>query len=191
MDGDSVARLIYLGLMLAALAGWFLVEFRQRFGPALRSGLAWGMIFIGLMAGYGLWTDLNIGSGLRQSVGEAGELIVPQETDGHYYLTLLINGTEVRFVADTGATNMVLSPQDAESVGISVQDLNFMHTAETANGTVDIARTRLDSVVLGPFADRDVTAWVNGAAMEGSLLGMDYLGLFEIQIANGQMVLRR
>ncbi len=191
MSDDSVARLIYLGLMLAALAGWFFVEFRQRMGHALRSGLAWGMIIIGLMAGYGLWNDLNIGTGLRQSVGEAGELIVPQEADRHYYLTLLINGTEVRFVADTGATNMVLSPKDAERVGISLQDLNFRHSAETANGTVDIARTRLASVILGPFADRDVTAWVNGAAMEGSLLGMDYLGMFDIQIADGRMVLRR
>jgi len=191
MSDDGLARLIYLGLLLAALAGWFIVEFRQRMGHALRAVLAWGMIFIGLMAGYGLWNDVKNSATLRQTIGEAGELIVPRSPDGHYYLTLTINGTDVSFVADTGATNMVLSPDDATAVGINAADLNFMHSAETANGTVDIARTRLDSVILGPFADRDVTAWVNGAAMEGSLLGMDYLGMFEIQIAGGRMVLRR
>ena len=191
MSGDSIAQLIYLGLLLAALGGWFLVEFRQRMGQTLRTGLAWGMIFIGLMAGYGLWTDVTSSGFLRQTVGNAGELIVPRSPDGHYYLTLTINGTEVNFVADTGATNMVLSPDDAAAVGIDIGALNFMHRAETANGSVEIARTRLDTVVLGPFADSDVTAWVNGAAMEGSLLGMDYLGMFEISIAGERMVLRR
>ena len=191
MSGDSIAQLIYLGLLLAALGGWFLVEFRQRMGQTLRTGLAWGMIFIGLMAGYGLWTDVTSSGFLRQTIGDAGELIVPRSPDGHYYLTLTINGTEVNFVADTGATNMVLSPDDAAAVGIDIGALNFMHRAETANGSVEIARTRLDTVVLGPFADSDVTAWVNGAAMEGSLLGMDYLGMFEISIAGERMVLRR
>ena len=191
MNDDAIARLIYLGLMLAALGGWFMVEFRQRMGHALRAGLAWGMIIIGLMAGYGLWNDIKSSGSLMQTVGDAGELIVPRSPDGHYYLTLVINGAPVEFVADTGATNMVLSPDDAAAVGIDTGALNFMHRAETANGSVDIARTRLDSVVLGPFADRDVTAWVNGAAMQGSLLGMDYLGMFEISIKGDRMVLRR
>ena len=191
MNDDAIARLIYLGLMLAALGGWFMVEFRQRMGHALRAGLAWGMIIIGLMAGYGLWNDIKSSGSLMQTVGDAGELIVPRSPDGHYYLTLVINGAPVEFVADTGATNMVLSPDDAAAVGIDTGALNFMHRAETANGSVDIARTRLDSVVLGPFADRDVTAWVNGATMQGSLLGMDYLGMFEISIKGDRMVLRR
>ncbi len=191
MSDDGFARLVYLGLLLAAVVGWGLVEYRGRLGQALRVWLAWGMIFIGLMAGYGLWNDVKNSGFARQTIGEAGELIVPRSPDGHYYLTLTINGTDISFVADTGATNMVLSPDDAAAVGIKVQDLNFMHSAETANGTVDIARTRLDSVILGPFADRDVIAWVNGAAMEGSLLGMDYLGMFEIQMAGDRMVLRR
>lgn len=191
MSDDGFARLIYLGLLMAAVVGWGLVEYRGRLGQAVRVWLAWAMIFIGLMAGYGLWNDVKNSGFARQTIGEAGELIVPRSPDGHYYLTLTINGAEVEFVADTGATNMVLSPDDAAAVGIKVQDLNFMHSAETANGTVDIARTRLDSVILGPFADRDVTAWVNGAAMEGSLLGMDYLGMFEIQISGDKMVLRR
>ena len=191
MSDDGFARLIYLGFLMAAVVGWGLVEYRGRLGQALRVWLAWAMIFIGLMAGYGLWNDVKNSGFARQTIGEAGELIVPRSPDGHYYLTLTINGTDISFVADTGATNMVLSPDDAAAVGIKVQDLNFMHSAETANGTVDIARTRLDSVILGPFADRDVTAWVNGAAMEGSLLGMDYLGMFEIQISGDKMVLRR
>ena len=191
MNGDDFGQLIYLGLLMAALGGWVLVEYRQRMGQALRVALAWGMIIVGLMAGYGLWTDIRNSAAPHQTVGDAGELVVPRSADGHYYLTLTINGREIRFVADTGATNLVLSPADAVAVGIDTGKLTFMHRAETANGTVDIARTTLDQVVLGPFVDKSVTAWVNGAAMEGSLLGMDYLGMFSIQIADDKMVLRR
>ncbi len=191
MNDDGYARLIYLGILLAAVIGWGMAEYRGRMGQALRVALAWGMIFIGLMAGYGLWTDVKNSAKPHQTIGDAGELVVPRSPDGHYYLTLTINGKDIIFVADTGATNLVLSPDDAATVGINKADLNFMHQAETANGTVDIARTTLDSVVLGPFTDTDITAWVNGAAMEESLLGMDYLGMFDIQIAEDRMVLRR
>jgi aspartyl protease family protein len=36
-----------------------MVEFRQRMGQALRMALAWGLIFVGVMAGYGLWSDIR------------------------------------------------------------------------------------------------------------------------------------
>ena len=40
MDGETLARVGYLALILAALGGWVLVEFRQRMGQALRMALA-------------------------------------------------------------------------------------------------------------------------------------------------------
>ena len=34
MDGDTLARVAYLAIILVALGGWALVEFRQRMGQA-------------------------------------------------------------------------------------------------------------------------------------------------------------
>ena len=59
MDGETLARVGYLAIILVALGGWVLVEFRQRMGQALRMALAWGLIFVGVMAGYGLWSDIR------------------------------------------------------------------------------------------------------------------------------------
>ena len=59
MNGDDLGRLAYLGLLLTAVGGWVIVEYRQRLGQALRVAMAWGLIFVGLMAGYGLWNDLR------------------------------------------------------------------------------------------------------------------------------------
>ena len=54
MEGDTLARVGYLAIILVALGGWVVVEFRHRMGQALRMALAWGLIFVGVMAGFGL-----------------------------------------------------------------------------------------------------------------------------------------
>ena len=57
--------------------------------------------------------------------------------------TLEINGTPVRFMVDTGASDIVLSRRDAERVGIDPAALGYLGRARTANGTVPTARVRL------------------------------------------------
>jgi aspartyl protease family protein len=190
MDGDSFGRLIYLGLMLAAVLGWGMAEYRGRMGQGLRSFLAWGMIFVGLMAGYGLWQDIRHDIAPKQRA-EMDRIEVPRAPDGHYYLTLTIQGREMEFMADTGATGVVLSQDDARALGIDMESLVFTGKSQTANGIVETARVRLLDVAIGPFQDASLGAWVNGGEMEGSLLGMDYLGRFDIQIMDDRMILRR
>lgn len=191
MDSETTGRLLYLVLLLAAVGGWIIVEYRKRMGEALRTAAAWGLIFIGVMAGYGLWNDVRTDIAPQQMVSEAGTIEVPRAEDGHYYLTLEINGTPVQFLADTGATNMVLSDRDARRVGIDPEALVYIGTAQTANGTVRTARVTLPSVALGPYRDDDFTAWVNGGELSNSLLGMEYLSLYRVEIAEDMMILRR
>lgn len=191
MDGDRIAQILYLTLLLAAVGGWMLVEYRQRMGQALRIAVAWGLIFLGIMAGYGLWTDMRSELPPRQMTTDASTLEVPRARDGHYYLTLTVNGKSVEFMADTGASNVVLSRQDALSLGIDPDSLTYVGQAMTANGAVQTARIRLPEVALGPFTDRDVAAYVTSGEMDISLLGMDYLGQFKIGIDQGRMVLSR
>ena len=187
MDNDTWLRVVYLGVILASLAGWIVVEFRQRMGQALRMALAWGLIFVGVMAGYGLWNDLQ-----RQSGQQNGETIeVPRSADGHYYLTLTINGTDLPFMVDTGASGLVLSLPDAEHLGIDPQSLAFLGEASTANGVVRTAMVTLPLVELGDFRNQDFRAYVTEGEMEGSLLGMDYLGQFQIEVAGDRMILRQ
>ena len=191
MDSETTGRLLYLVLLLAAVGGWIIVEYRKRMGEALRTAAAWGLIFIGVMAGYGLWNDLRTDIAPQQMVSEAGTIEVPRAEDGHYYLTLEINGTPIQFLADTGATNMVLSDRDARRVGIDPEALMYLGSAQTANGTVRTARVELPSVTLGPYQDNDFSAWVNQGEMSGSLLGMEYLSLYRVEIAGDKMILRR
>ncbi|MDZ4134523.1 MAG: TIGR02281 family clan AA aspartic protease [Paracoccaceae bacterium] len=191
MDGDSIARLGYLGLLLAAVGGYVLVEYRGRMGQALRAMMAWGLIFVGVMAGYGLWTDLRHDLNPRQAVLQSGSIEVPRAADGHYYLRLKIGDQSIEFLVDTGASNIVLSQSDARRLGIDPASLRYLGTAQTANGAVRTARVTLHDVSLGPITDARLTAWVNDGAMEGSLLGMDYLNRFRLEFAADRMTLTR
>lgn len=191
MDGDITARLIYLGILVAAVGSYLLVEYRGRMGQMMRGLMSWALIVVGLMAGYGLWNDMARLTIPQQSVATGGEVVLPKARDGHYYLMLTISGTPIEFMVDTGASGVVLSQQDAKRIGIDPKDLVFLGSAQTANGMVRTARVTLKNVRLGGYEDATLTAYVNDGDMGGSLLGMEYLGRFRIEIDGDQMVLRR
>lgn len=191
MDSDTFGRLAYLLLLIAFVGGWVVVEYRSRLGFVLRNLMAWGFIFLALAVGYGLWTDMRPQIAGLQSVTSTGELKIPRGPDGHYHAIAEINGTRISFLADTGASSIVLSAKDAEKLGIDPQSLAFTGRADTANGTVRTAQVMLDEFTLGPFTDRNVPVSITDGDMFGSLLGMDYLGRFQIKISNNQMLISR
>jgi aspartyl protease family protein len=191
MDGEIFGRVLYLGLIIVAVGSYLLVEFRGRMGQMMRGLMSWGLIIVGLMAGYGLWQDMGGSFTPRQTIAAQGEITLPRARDGHYYLTLEIAGQPVEFMVDTGASSVVLTREDAQKLGIDPDTLVYLGTAQTANGIVRTARVTLDDVRLGDFTDPTLKAYVNDGDMGGSLLGMDYLGQFHIEIAADRMVLRR
>jgi len=193
MTGDQTASFLYLALLGSVLVGYFFLSHRQSLGQGLRQAGLWVLIFVGVIAAYGLWSDIQGTVAPRQAVFSEEERIeVPRSGDGHYHMTLQVNGTPVRFVVDTGASDIVLSADDARRIGIELDELAFVGTANTANGRVSTARVWLDEVALGGTTEQGVPALVNGGEMRGSLLGMSYLDRFaEIRIGDDRLTLIR
>lgn len=179
MENVDLPRLIYLVLLGTAIAGWFIAENRQNLGKTARMGMAWGLIFIGFVAIYGLWDDIRDDVMPRQTVLESGLIEVPRSGDGHFHLTLELNGEPVDFLVDTGASDIVLTMEDAERVGLDPDNLAFLGTARTANGTVRTAFATIDTISIGPVSFNRVGVSINGGEMPGSLLGMSLLSRFD------------
>lgn len=191
MDGDMVARLIYLGLLAAAVGGWAMVEMRGRLSQSLRYLLIWGFVAMGLIAGYGLWADVQRGLIGGQAVAEGGTITLPRAADGHFYVDLMVEGQTITFLVDTGASAMVLTKADVARLGIDPEALDFGGLAQTANGAVRTAAITLREVTLGPHTDRDFQANVNAGDLDISLLGMTYLSLYRFSVVGDQMKLSR
>lgn len=192
MDGDQIANLAFLGLLGAAIAGSYIVANRGQMGKMTQQAMIWGLIFVGVIAAVGMWGDISKTVAPRQSMVGESEVVVPRGNDGHYHLTLNINDVPVDFVVDTGATQVVLTRQDAARAGLTADELRFIGSATTANGIVKTAPVTLDTVELGGIMDVDLRAVVNDGQMDKSLLGMTYLnGFRSIEIRDGELVLKR
>ena len=191
-DPDSRARLLYLAALLVFVAGLFLWGQRRDLGKRLRDLLVWALILAMAVIAYG-FRDILREQLLPAAMVETGDTIaLRRASDGHFHATLDINGERVRFMVDTGASDLVLSRRDAARVGIDPDGLAYLGTARTANGTVETATVRLGLVRLGSFTDTDVRASVTKGGLDSSLLGMSYLDRFSsIGISGDTMRLTR
>lgn len=189
---DISPNLIYLVLLLAALAGYFFTAFRRHPARSLQQIMVWALIVLGLVAVFGMWDDIRKSFVPQQSVMTDGRIEAPLGPDGHYYLTAQVNGVPLRFVVDTGATDIVLTRRDAERAGIDTAGLAFIGSANTANGTVATAPVRIATMDLGPIHDRNLRAVVNRGEMDTSLMGMSYLTRFaKVEFDRDRLVLTR
>jgi len=193
MSGNDYGRVIYLVLLTGAIVGFFLMQNRRNLGKLAQQAAVWGLIFLGAIAAIGLWSDIRSTVMPRQAVfGDRGRIEVPRAPDGHFYLTAKLNGTPVRFIVDTGASQLVLSRRDAARIGIDPANLQFTGMAGTANGRVRTAPIRIAKLEIGPISDRNVRASVNGGDLNSSLLGMGYLQRFsKFEITGDTLILTR
>ena len=107
---------------------------------------------------------------------ESIEVPLKRNRQGHYLLVGQINGEDVEFLLDTGATDVVVPASTARRLGLPY---GTRARAMTANGPVTIYQTRIDELHLGKIRLTNIDASIN-PNMEGAiLLGMTALGQIE------------
>ncbi len=198
-QGGGDARLVYLVLLLVMVASSAAVRWRARPGLLLRHLTVWGVIGFTLVAGYGyrfemqgLWHrvlgELNPDSFIETA---SGEITFRAAADGQFRIRATVDGTNVRFLFDTGASLVVLSPRDAKRIGFDLSRLTFSQRFSTANGTGMGAPVRLRELRIGPIVQKNIRASVNRAEMGTSLLGMNFLRrLSRYEVRNGTLTLQ-
>jgi len=192
MTGDDTARLLYLGVLGAVICLWFFAQNRASWGKVTQQAVVWALIFVGVIAAFGLWGDIRRSALGTPKVLSQNQIVIPRAPDGHYHVTLNVNDTAIAFVVDTGASMIVLTQEDAKRIGIKLEDLVYSMRANTANGVVRTAQVRLSHMELGQIRDENIRAVVNEGTMNRSLLGMSYLNRFSsIEIRGNEMIITR
>lgn len=161
-----------------------------------RAGLGMMLLFWVLLLGGGAWwfhgyleSQRNPNAHLAYADGaEGAPVVLERNRAGHFVATGRINDQPVDFLVDTGATYVAVPGDMAKRLGLESTSSAWFNTA---NGRVRGELTLLDEVSLGGFSAREVRGSISpGLAGETALLGMSFLGRFDIEIRDSRMVLQ-
>ena len=202
LTDEGVAQLVYLaGLMI--LVGGGLRAYRHRLPQGLKHAGIWVLIFLVMVTIYAyrepllrlagpVLSELNPDRAVIVTDPDGVRtLTVARSSNGHFNIEASVDGTDVRFLIDTGATGTVLSEQDAVRAGIAVDGLAFNRPVQTANGLAFEARARVGRLEIGPFALRNVAVGVlRDDQLHTSLLGMNVLSRFaSLKVEGDRLIL--
>ena len=180
-EGFSLLYLVLWGLVVgSSILGYRGLRASgglRELGSLAKSAIAWIAIAVVLVLGYSY----------RSELGRLKDRLM----GGHFSIDARVNGRPVRFLIDTGATDIVLSPADAKRVGFDLRRLHYTRAYRTANGVVSGAPVILNDLSVGPLRFTRLAASVNGAPMRGSLLGISFLNRFKsYEVKDNTLTLR-
>ncbi len=193
LSKGQATSLVYDFLLLALVGAGLIGHIISNPGQALRNVAGWVLIFGILGLGYSIWngngrlaSEFNPPSGNIQ--GE--DITFRADQSGHFKVTAEINGIDIDFMIDTGATHVVLNMKDAERIGYNLDQVSFNMPASTANGIVYSAQVNIGAIEVGPIRAENVEGFINQGDLDISLLGMSFLNqLSGYEVRNGLLTL--
>ncbi|WP_273725219.1 TIGR02281 family clan AA aspartic protease [Brucella gallinifaecis] len=187
LANDAFGQAAYMGIWGVVLAAGILGS-GIRLSDFARNMAVWAAIILALVAAYQYRYELqDVGSRITAGLipgspisGRAldGSLTVTlaKSANGHFEVNGRVNGARVHFLADTGASSVVLSQEDAERAGIDTSSLVYNVPINTANGRASAASINISTLQIGDIERQNIRAMVTQEGlMTGSLLGMNFL----------------
>lgn len=122
--------------------------------------------------------------------GGGAQIVLSAVSGGHFMTQGSINGRATQFMVDTGATSVAMGLDDAQRMGIKLQDAQQIRVG-TANGVVTGYRVMLSSVRIQDVEIYSVEATVTPQAMPYTLLGNSFLSRFQMKRENDTLTLTK
>lgn len=178
MSNDTMLGGLYL-LMAAMLVLGSLMARREPLAKMLTVALAWIAIFAG---GFILFTFRdNFGwvaqrlkaEAVGTPVEQGKETRIPMAIDGHFWVDAKVNGKDVKFLVDSGATMTTLDRETAAAAGVPVSERADQYV-RTGNGIIRVSSGRVADFEIGTIKRSDVGVQVANSD-DLNVLGMNYL----------------
>ena len=169
---------VYL-LMAVMLVLGSLITRRERAARMATMTLAWIAIFA---AGFVLFTfrdDMGyVFQRLRAEatgvpVHHGREIRIPMAIDGQFWVDGRINGKDVKFLIDSGATMTTIGRETANRVGVPVSPTRDQ-IVRTGNGFIRVATGRANELTVGSIRRDDVPMHIADEE-DLNVLGMNFL----------------
>ncbi len=135
-----------------------------------------------------LTLDGQVRISAADSPGAGTTIVLSADGGGHFWANGTINGKSMRFLVDTGATNVSMSQSLAEKIGLDYRS-GQRGISSTANGQVQAYRVPLTSVRVGEVELYNVAATIVPVPMDYVLLGNSFLTRFQMKRENDTLTL--
>ena len=93
--------------------------------------------------------------------------------DGHFWVEARLNGHDVKFLVDSGATTTTVDRETAEKAGVEISNRRDQYV-RTGNGVIRVASGRADNLTIGTITRHDVVVEIADND-DLNVLGMNYL----------------
>ena len=178
MSNDLMLGGVYILMAIMLVLGSLMAR-RERAAKLITMALAWVAIFA---AGFILFTFRDDFGWVAQRlkaeaigspVEQGRETRIPMAIDGHFWVNGEVNGTEVKFLVDSGATMTTIDRETALRAGVAVSP-NRDQFVRTGNGVIRVASGRADELQIGGITRNGVGVQI---ADDDNLnvLGMNFL----------------
>lgn len=160
-------------------------------------GIMFGLMWLGIFLIMGIMFSQildkqnhpNQAAQTLQLQGNIKQLELQRNRQGHYIANGSINGVDVVFMLDTGATDVSIPLAIARKLQLQ-QGPGVM--SQTANGSVEVYLTRLNEISLGEITMYNIRATINpGFQSDEILLGMSFLKHLEFSQRGNTLTLRQ
>jgi len=178
MTNDLMLGGVYILMAMMLVLGSLMAR-REPMAKLITMALAWIVIFA---AGFVLFTFRDDFGYLAQRlkaeaigtpVSQDRETRIPMAIDGHFWVNATLNGRDVKFLVDSGATMTTIDRQTAEDAGVQVSKRRDQFV-RTGNGVIRVSSGRADELNVGDIVRRDVGLQVADND-DLNVLGMNYL----------------
>lgn len=122
--------------------------------------------------------------------GEASGIVLEKQQDGHFYADANVNGQNVRFLVDTGASVVALTDADAQRLGLFWNYNELQYVGRGVSGNVTGKPVTIAELRLGGLTAFNVRAVIIPDGLDVSLLGQSFLSQVpHVGIAGDRMTL--
>jgi aspartyl protease family protein len=178
MTNDLMLGGVYLLMAIMLVLGGLMAR-REPAAKLITMALAWIAIFA---AGFVLFTFRdNLGwvaqrlkaEAVGTPVNEGQETRIPMAIDGHFWVTAKLNGRDVKFLVDSGATTTTIDRDTAKAAGVEVSARRDQYV-RTGNGVIRVSSGRADELTVGSITRRNIGLEI-AENDDLNVLGMNYL----------------
>lgn len=178
MSNDSALGTIYILMAMVLVVSALMVR-REPAAKMVRMALAWVVIFAAGFILFAFRDDFGwVAQRLKaEAVGtpvqQGRETRIPMAIDGHFWVDATVNGKDVRFLVDSGATMTTIDRTTAMAaeIEISPQRDQFVRTG---NGVIRVASGRAAQLEVGGITRTDVGLEIVDRD-DLNVLGMNFL----------------